>query len=74
MDRQSVLKQIDRYQKATSQQERDDLLYQIAISAKLFTAREVEQITKRGGRLLEEQRQRVLGYVEAYCNLDLGDI
>lgn len=74
MDSHSVLKQVERYQKATSQQERDDLLYQIAISSKLFTVREVNQIAERGGELSEEQRQRVLGYVEVYFNLDLGGI
>ena len=71
MDSDSVLKQVERYQKATSQQERDDLLYQIAISSKLFTVRDVAQIAERGGELSEEQRQRVLGYVEVYFNLDL---
>ena len=74
MDPHSVLKQVERYQKATSQQERDDLLYQIAISSKLFTVRDVAQIAERGGELSEEQRQRVLGYVEVYFNLDLGGI
>lgn len=74
MDPHSVLKQVERYQKATSQQERDDLLYQIAISSKLFTVRDVAQIAERGGELSEEQRQRVLGYVEVYFNLNLGGI
>ena len=74
MDTHSVMKQIERYQKATSQQERDDILYQIAIGSKLFTAREVAQIAERGGKLFQEQRQRVLGYVEVYCDLDLGGI
>jgi hypothetical protein len=71
MDSDSVLKQVERYQKATSQQERDELLYQIGISSKLFTVREVNQIAERGGKLYDEQRQRVLGYVEVYFNLDL---
>jgi hypothetical protein len=71
MDSNPVLKQVERYQKATTQQERDELLYQIGISSKLFTVREVNQIAGRGGKLFEEQRQRVLGYVEVYFNLDL---
>jgi len=71
MDSDSVLKQVECYQKATSQQERDELLYQIGISSKLFTVREVNQIAERGGKLYDEQRQRVLGYVEVYFNLDL---
>lgn len=71
MDTNPVLKQVERYQKATTQQERDQLLYQIGISSKLFTVREVNQIAERGGKLTEEQRQRVLGYVEVYFNLDL---
>ncbi len=71
MDTNPVLKQVERYQKATTQQERDELLYQIGISAKLFTVREVNQIAERGENLSEEQRQRVLGYAEVYCNLDL---
>ena len=71
MDSNPVLKQVERYQKATTQQERDELLYQIGISSKLFTVREVNQIVGRGGKLSEEQRQRVLGYVEVYFNLDL---
>jgi hypothetical protein len=71
MDSNPVIKQVERYQKATTQQERDELLYQIGISSKLFTVREVNQITGRGGKLAEEQRQRVLGYVEVYFNLDL---
>ncbi len=72
MDTHSVLKLVKRYQQATSQQERDELLYQIAISSKLFTDRELAQIAERGGKLSEHQRQRVLGYVEVYFNLDLG--
>lgn len=72
MDTHSVRKLVERYQKATSQQKRDDLLYQIAISSKLFTDREVAQIAEREGKLSEQQRQRVLGYVEVYFNLDLG--
>lgn len=72
MDTDFVLKQVERYQKATSQQERDKLLYQIATSYQIFTLREVDQIAKRGGKLSEEQRQRVLGFVEVYFNLDLG--
>lgn len=71
MDSNPVLKQVERYQKATTQQERDQLLYQIGISSKLFTVREVNQIAERGGKLSEAQRQRVLGYVEVYFNLDL---
>lgn len=71
MDSDSVLKQVERYQKATSQQERDELLYQIGISLKLFAAREVNQIVECGGKLDDEQRQRVLGYIEVYFNLDL---
>lgn len=74
MDKHSVLKQVELYQKATSQQEKDEILYQIAISAKLFSVREEGQITARSGRLSENQRQRVLGYAEAYCNLKLGEI
>lgn len=72
MDTDFVLKQVERYQKATSQQERDKLLYQIATSYQIFTLREVDQIAKRGGKLSDEQRQRVLGFVEVYFNLDLG--
>lgn len=71
MDSASVLKQVERYQKATTQQERNDLLYQIGISSKLFTVREVDQIGDRGGKISDEQRQRVLGYIEVYFNLDL---
>ena len=71
MDSDSVLKQVECYQKATNQQERDELLYKIGISSKLFTVREVNQIAERGGKLYDEQRQRVLGYVEVYFNLDL---
>lgn len=70
MDSNPVLKQVKRYQKATTQQERDELLYQIGISSKLFTVREVNQIAERG-RISEAQRQRVLGYIEVYFNLDL---
>ena len=72
MDTDFVLKQVERYQKATSQRERDELLYQIATSYQIFTLREVDQIAKRGGKLSDEQRQRVLGFVEVYFNLDLG--
>lgn len=72
MNSQTVRKQVERYQKAASQQEQDELLYQIAISSKLLRAIEVNQIAERGGALLEEQRQRVLGFVEAYFGLDLG--
>lgn len=71
MDNNPVLRQVERYQKVTTQRERDELLYQIGISSKLFTVREVNQIAERGGKLSEEQRQRVLGYVEVYFNLDL---
>ena len=71
MDSNPVLKQVERYQKATTQQERDDLLYKIGTSSKLFTVRDVNQITESGKKLSEEQRQRVLGYVEVYFNLDL---
>ncbi len=67
----NVVKQVEHYQKATTQQERDQLLYQIGISAKLFTVRELNQVVERGGKLFEGQRQRVLGYIEVYCNLDL---
>ena len=72
IDSHCVLKQVEHYQKATSQQERDALLYQIGISSKLFTVREVALLAARGGKLSEDQRQRVLGYVEVYFNLDLG--
>ena len=71
MDTRSVLKQVECYQKATNQQERDDLLYQIGISSELFTIRELDRIAKCGGQLADEQRQRVLGYIEVYFNLDL---
>ena len=71
MDSNPVLKQVERYQKATTRQERDELLYKIGISSQLFPVREVNQIAERGGKLSEEQRQRVLGYVEVYFNLDL---
>ena len=71
MDSNPVLKQVERYQKATTQQERDDLLYKIGTSSKLFNVRDVNQITESGKKLSEEQRQRVLGYVEVYFNLDL---
>ena len=74
MDTHSALQQVERYQKATSQQERDKILYQIGIGWKLFTVREVTQIAERGGKLSEQQRQRVLGFVEVYFNLDLGRI
>lgn len=74
MDSYSVVKQVELYQKATSQQERDNLLYQIGISSKLFTVREVTQFAERGGKLSEQQRQRVLGFIEVYFNLDLGGI
>ena len=72
IDRYSVLQQIERYQKATSQQERDQLLYQIALSAEIFTTRELERIAKRGG-MANEQRQVVLGYLEVYFNLNLNE-
>lgn len=71
MDSTFVLKQVERYQKVTTQQERDELLYEIGISSKLFTVREVSQTSDRGGKLSDEQRQRVLGYVEVYFNIDL---
>jgi ABC-type transport system involved in cytochrome bd biosynthesis fused ATPase/permease subunit len=67
----NVLKQVEHYQKATTQQERDQLLYQIGLSAKLFTVRELNQVVEHGRKLSEGQRQRVLGYIEVYCNLDL---
>ncbi|HEY9845498.1 MAG TPA: hypothetical protein V6D03_04810 [Candidatus Caenarcaniphilales bacterium] len=72
MNRDAVLKKVERYQTATSQQERDNLLYQVALSSNIFTAREIAQIAERRGTLSEQQRQRVLGYVEVYFNLDLG--
>jgi len=71
MDTRSVLKQVERYQKVTNQQEQDDLLYQIGISSELFTTRELNRIAKCGEQLADEQRQRVLGYIEVYFNLDL---
>jgi len=72
MDRAVIREQVKRYQKAISQQERDDCLYQIAISSNLLRVIEVEQITRRNGALSEEQRQRVLGFIEVYFGLDLG--
>jgi len=64
--------QVERYQKATNQQERDECLYQIAVRLKLLRDIEIHQIAHRGGTLAEEQRQRVLGFVEVYFGLDLG--
>jgi len=72
MDRDAIREQVIFYRKATSQQERNDCLYQIAISLNLLRAIEVEQITRRNGALSEEQRQRVLGFIEVYFGLDLG--
>jgi len=72
MNRQAVLLQVERYQKATSQQERDECLYQIAVRLKLLRDIEIYQIARRGGALAEEQRQRVLGFLEVYFGLDLG--
>lgn len=72
MDSLSVRKHVEHYQKATSQPERDDLLYQIGLRAEIFTVRELAEIAERGGELSNQQRQRVLGYVEVYLNLNLG--
>ena len=72
MDRAAIAEQVERYQKAIGQQERNNCLYQIAISLNLLRAIEVEQITRRNGALSEEQRQRVLGFIEVYFGLDLG--
>lgn len=74
MDTAVIQEQVIFYQKATSQQERDDCLYQIAISSNLLRAIEVEQITRRKEALSEEQRQRVLGFIEVYFGLDLGSV
>jgi hypothetical protein len=63
---------MEHYQKAKSQPERDDLLYQIGVSSEIFTVRELAQIAERGGELSNQQRQRVLGYIEVYLNLNLG--
>lgn len=72
MDSDYVRKLIERYQKATSQAERNDLLDEIALGSEIFTVREMKQITARGGKLSEELRQRLIGFVEVYFNLDLG--
>ncbi len=56
------MQQVKRYQNTTSQQERDELLYQIALSAEIFTTRELQRIAERGG-IADEQRQVVLGYL-----------
>jgi len=72
MDSDYVRKLVERYQKATSQRERNDLLDEIALGSEIFTVREMKQITARGGKLSEELRQRLIGFVEVYFNLDLG--
>lgn len=63
---------MEHYQKATSQPERDDFLYQIGRGSEIFTVRDLAQIAERGGKLSEQQRQRLLGFFEVYFNLDLG--
>ncbi|MBV8885430.1 MAG: hypothetical protein JO235_15745 [Chroococcidiopsidaceae cyanobacterium CP_BM_RX_35] len=74
MDSDYVLQLVERYQKVASQQERNDLLYQIAFSSQIFTTREMGQIAERGGKLSEQQRQLLLGFLEVYFNLDWGGI
>lgn len=70
----SIWQFVERYQQAASQQERDDLLYQIGISLQIFTPREVMQIAKRGGKLTEQHKQQVLGYIAVYFDLKLDEI
>ena len=72
MNIQSVWKQVERYQKAISQQERDDLLYQIGIALNIFTPREVERIILQDRKLTDEQKQLVLGFIEVYFQLNLS--
>lgn len=71
---QFFYQQVERYKQATSQQERNALLYQIEISLQIFTPREVMQIAKRGGKLTEQHKQQVLGYIAVYFDLKLDEI
>lgn len=74
MNNLSIWQKVEHYQQAASQQKRNDLLYQIGISLQIFTPREVMQITKRGGKLTEQHKQRVLGYIAVYFDLNLDEI
>ncbi len=74
MNKLSTWQKVERYQQAANQQERNDLLYQIGISLQIFTPREVTQIAEQCGKLTEEHRQRVLGYIAVYFDLNLDKI
>lgn len=74
MNKLSIWQNVERYQQAASQQERNDLLYLIGISVQIFTPREVTQIAEQGGKLTEQHEQQVLGYIAVYFNLNLDEI
>ena len=74
MNKLSIWQIVERYQQAASPQEQNDLLYQIGIGLQIFTPREVTQIAEQCGRLTEEHKQQVLGYIAVYFNLNLDEI